>query len=590
MQPIDPAKNSEAALQPLSLLERGQGEGVCPLVPEAITHALGSPQIFAAVCAVAFACGAIVIAQRPQPCDDAYITFRHVRNLVDHGRPAWNLTGQPVLGSTSPAFMFVLMLPGMIFGSGQLPWISLAANGAFNALIVIFSFLILRDFGCGVLASLLGAFVIGINSTNVIIFSQGFEAAMLVATILIAIYTARVGALRTAVFVSSIAPLVRPEGVLVCVMVWTSILLRRHFQYRLIAVFLIMPALWALFATVYYGSPIPHSLRAISRFSAIYFPYNATQLGLIDRLTSLIPNAWHLWRDPMASLLANGVWQDPAPDALSYIRTYLVGIGAVISLFFAWRRGEGRLLYVTYPPLFLLLFAFLAHTKPWYYPSVVALELLAVIAGLFIAIETVCARLSAAYRRSLARLGVFTISLIAVFMASANQYSINRGEYDYEGKGPLFARHPFGKLWELWEDQRYYQYRTVAEFLNPRSQTTTTALITEVGIFGYRYEGNVLDSVGLCSPESLQFYPPPPDEIWRPDGRLYSKAETMVPTRLIMTLLPEYVVDSRTYLAHLFRDESPFLERYIQIAEFGKVWGEPLQVFARRDLVIDRTH
>jgi hypothetical protein len=54
------------------------------------------------------AAGAFLLAQGLQPCDDAYITFRHARNLVRHLRPVWNLEGPPVLGSTSPAFVFLL--------------------------------------------------------------------------------------------------------------------------------------------------------------------------------------------------------------------------------------------------------------------------------------------------------------------------------------------------------------------------------------------------------------------------------------------------------------------------------------------------
>ena len=44
----------------------------------------------------------VVLIRYAWLCDDAYITFRHAKNLVEAGRPAWNLTGDPVLGSTSP--------------------------------------------------------------------------------------------------------------------------------------------------------------------------------------------------------------------------------------------------------------------------------------------------------------------------------------------------------------------------------------------------------------------------------------------------------------------------------------------------------
>ncbi|MDO8632870.1 MAG: hypothetical protein Q7R41_20495 [Phycisphaerales bacterium] len=549
-----------------------------------LSQPFGSARIFLLVLIVAVASGGFLISQRPQPCDDAYITFRHVRNLIEYGRPSWNLHGVPVLGSTSPGYMFALAGPAFFFGSVNLDWIALGINGAFHVFIVVFAFLTLRDFGCGVFASLMGSTLVGVNSVNLVIFAQGFENAMFTAVMLAAFYCASAGERRLAVVLASLAPLVRPEGVIVSAMVWGALLLRRRARWGFVPLFLLLPVVWAVFASAYYGSPIPHSLWAMKQFPAIYYPYQYHSVDFLGRLPGLFNSVLHLWQDPAGPLLVHGLWKDPSPGLLSNVRYSIVVAGAFLSVGFALRARAKCLVYVLFPPLFLILFALLAYTKPWYYPSFVTSSLIAVCAGWFLAIE----RFSSQFARrwphvSLSHYQPVCILAVVLLLLSADRYGINRGQYDYAAKGLLFARHPFGKLWELWEDQRYYQYRSAAELLNARSDRDATALITEVGVFGFFYRGAVLDTVGLCSPEALRFYPPPPADIFRADGQLYSKAETFAPTAMILELRPDFVVNSRAYLARLFRDDSQFLHEYVEIAALGKIWGEPLLIYERRD-------
>lgn len=549
-----------------------------------LSRPFGSARVFLMVLIVAVASGGFLISQRPQPCDDAYITFRHVRNLIEHGRPSWNLHGAPVLGSTTPGYMFALAGPAFFFGSANLDWIALGINGAFQVLIVVFAFLILLDFGCGVFAALMGSTLVGVNSVNLMIFAQGFENAMFTAVMLAGLYLARVGACRLAILLASLAPLIRPEGVLVSGLVWSVLLFQRRCRLTLVPLFLLLPLLWMVFATIYYGSPIPQSLLAMKCFPAIYYPYQYCSVDVLERLPGLLSHVLHLWQDPAGPLLVHGMWKDPSPGLLSGVRYAFVIAGGLLAVGYALRKRANRLVYVLFPPFFLILFALLAYTKPWYYPSFVTTSLIAVCAGWFRAIEwffPVFASHHPTFR--LSHFQPASILAVALMLLSADRYGINEGQYDYAAKGVLFARHPFGKLWELWEDQRYYQYRSAAELLNARSDRDATALITEVGVFGFFYIGEVLDTVGLCSPEALEFYPPPPTDVWRADGQLYSKAETFAPTAIIVELRPDYVVNSRAYLAHLFRDDSQFLREYVEIAALGKVWGEPLLIYERRD-------
>lgn len=76
------------------------------------------------------------------------------------------------------------------------------------------------------------------------------------------------------------------------------------------------------------------------------------------------------------------------------------------------------------------------------------------------------------------------------------------------------------------------------------------ALTSEVGVFGYFYSGDVIDTVGLCSPESLAFFPPPDWDIHDDDGHPYTLGNTLTPTNMVTTLRPDFVVNSEFYIAN----------------------------------------
>ncbi len=50
----------------------------------------------------------------------------------------------------------------------------------------------------------------------------------------------------------------------------------------------------------------------------------------------------------------------------------------------------------------------------------------------------------------------------------------------------------------------------------------------------------------------------------------------------VMTLKPDYVVNSRYFMANLLRPGSPFLKEYDEIARGRPVYGEPILIYERR--------
>gem|GEM_PF-6044479 len=147
----------------------------------------------------------------------------------------------------------------------------------------------------------------------------------------------------------------------------------------------------------------------------------------------------------------------------------------------------------------------------------------------------------------------------------------------------MHARDPRGDSWHGTESSRLVRYRQAAEYLNPRVSGAQTVLTSEVGVFGFYFEGPVIDAVGLCTPASLRFFPPSRDDTFDHEGNYRTEASNFTPTPMVMALRPDYLVNSLVFSRNLLREDSPFLEEYVRQHELPPIWGEPLVIFRRRD-------
>ena len=134
-----------------------------------VVQAFGSTKAFAVVVLLALGCAVFLGSQKLQPSDDAYITFRHVKNLVDHARPAWNLSGEPVLGTTTPAYGLTLACFCLVLGFDRIDQAALYLNVVFHFLTVVLTYLAAKDLFGRVLPAVLTALLIGLNAVNVFV-------------------------------------------------------------------------------------------------------------------------------------------------------------------------------------------------------------------------------------------------------------------------------------------------------------------------------------------------------------------------------------------------------------------------------------
>jgi hypothetical protein len=524
------------------------------------------PVVLMALVAVAALVAVGLALQGSKPNDDAYITFRHAKHLAVHGRPAWNLDGAPVMGSSSPVWVAVLGGLGRIFGAERIPRLAFAANVLLLGAAAALAYLVAESLLGAPLPALLAALLVGTHGVNVFVAALGFEAPLLTAVLLAAPWAALGGRPVLALFLASLAPLVRPEGILATPVVWGCVLARRpRSGWRLpLAAYGAVPLLWLVFASAYYGSPIPHSIAAKRLFPASHRPYEARQLDLTARVAELPRHLVSTWADPIEPAVYAGERRTGAPTAAEWAAFALCAIGSLALLVSLLLRRDPRALYFAYPPLFVGLYAWIGHLHAWYLPPLVTFVILLGYCGAVFALAGAAER----WKRDRRHTAVAAVAVFLAFLAT--------GAYGFGA-----ARDPRGEPWPKWENERFAGYRRAAVFLNALPGTKPAALISEVGVFGWFYEGPVIDALGLCSPEVLRFFPPPREEAVDAEGRYRAPANNFVPGAMVAELRPAYVVNSVAYIAHLLEPGSRFHAEYRVVAELGEAWRHPI-VIAKR--------
>ena len=242
--------------------------------------------VFALVAAAVAVRLALMIAARGTLIDDAYITLRYGRNLaLGHG-PVYN-PGERVLGAP-PIWIFVtgtLWRLASFFSSrpADAGYFVSALNAALSGAV------------CWLLARVTSAKGSLLAWAPLILFAfflpfldnatSGMETTLFVLALLLGYLDVLRGRPGRAALVLGASILVRPEGVL-WIAALALVLLLRGVRPRLRSIWpvALVPGTWWLFATLYYGTPVPHNAVAKSGWSA-----GSTNAGaLLARLVDIL--------------------------------------------------------------------------------------------------------------------------------------------------------------------------------------------------------------------------------------------------------------------------------------------------------------
>jgi hypothetical protein len=191
--------------------------------------------------------------------EDFYITLRYAENVA-HGKGMVYNLGERVLGTTTPFYTLFLALIAWL-GMDPVFW-GKAANILADGVSCWLLFRLGRAAGLPG-AGLVAAALLALSPPNLTWSISGMETSLVTAAglaVLVALAEKRPVALGIG---SAVVVLLRIDGLLLVLVALAAWWIReRRFPARPTAVFLLLLFPWLLFATWYYGSPVPTSAIA----------------------------------------------------------------------------------------------------------------------------------------------------------------------------------------------------------------------------------------------------------------------------------------------------------------------------------------
>jgi hypothetical protein len=197
----------------------------------------------------------------PTTGDDAYITFRYARNLISGLGYVFN-AGEHVLGTTTPLYTLYLALIGKLGLDFIL--VGKLTNIVADTAAVVLLFLVVYRATNRIVAWVLAVLLLS-SPYNLQFSAGGMETGIYTFLILVVFYLYEQRRWKWMALAGGILVLVRPDGLFVLMVIalfWLidGLKLRDGVKYAFLTVLVILP--WLVFATWYFGSPIPHSIIA----------------------------------------------------------------------------------------------------------------------------------------------------------------------------------------------------------------------------------------------------------------------------------------------------------------------------------------
>ena len=483
----------------------------------------------------------------PRPNDDAFITFRYVENITSGLGFVYN-QGEKVLGTTTPLYTLLLSLLYFPFKT-NLPWLGLLLNTLADCGTILWLGWLGKKFcppnlrGFEYVAPLL--FALSVFSSNWCI--AGMETSLFSFLLISTFGLGIMGRTHLAAVAATLAVFCRPEGILMVGLALAAFwLMSRRFPWREALIIAGIGLPWLIFATLYYGNPLPQSLLAKGEGVYIF-----EETGL----SRLKPFSLIAWDNPFGQFITNLQLPDGKRILLvGLIATLtfggLIGLGA----WRIWRVNKIAAVWAAGFPLLFNLAYILAQFRKvlifdWYLVPLVPWYLLLIGLGLAQLVEILPGP------KKLWANGILTLF---VGISLVNQLQA----YDF-GRSRM---------------QSPEHYREAANFLAPRLKPGQTIVAPEIGMLGYfAPTARIFDSVGLVSPEALKYYPVPKNEL---------ASNNAVPSRMVLEQKPEYVISLELFVRNSLKLSPEFQANYtlLQKIPTNTYGSDGLLIFIRKDL------
>jgi hypothetical protein len=386
--------------------------------------------------------------------DDALISVRIARNLASGGGFTYDL-GSRIQSSSTPLWTLFSSGVWWLFGTKSLyvlPLIGLTADSLTAGAIVLLANIGLNEHPAGSLGDrgriswfgpvASGCFYAGL-STTALIAPLGLETGVYTLTTTSILLLITLKRYRSAAILSGLAMLLRPDGVLLGLIVFGAALLGDP---RMVpSVILLMAAIVApynLFALAYYGTLIPQTILA---------------------KTLIARSAWVEWKSFVDKFF------------LSSVKVWLPGALFIVGLMTILLKRHKLRSSMIWMVLYVAGFSTFAAWWPWYFPPAMIGYSVAVGVGLAVIISTI--KFKPMVRGTIS-IGIMVCLFIAL---SVQTVSIARSTL------------PANKI--------YAQRELMAQWIDEHTTQDASVMLEPVGIVGYFSSRRFLDYPGLVSRE-----------------------------------------------------------------------------------------
>jgi MFS family permease len=488
----------------------------------------------------------------PRTIDDAFITFRYSRNIVEGQGFVYN-PGERVLGTTTPLFTLLMAAISAVTGQQDYQWYAIAVSALADAATAALLFLLARRLtdsdGAGALLGALWA----ISPMSVTFAVGGMETSVNILWMVAAVWSSVNGRERQVGAFAALGLLTRIDALL-----WIAPLLAfqlaerwraaagrplaERLPWRAWLVCALILAPWVIFSALYFGSPLPRSVTA-------------------KTLAYVMPPASALSR--LIQAYATPFFEFDAFGSIGAMAGFVVYTTlSVIGVLYVARRLPRLLPFVIYPYLYLAAFSF---ANPlifrWYLAPPMPAWMLAILAGccaLLIAIQ------SAAERRWVSQVG---LGLLAVVWGSLslNAWAMHP-DHGPDRPAPRMA----------WHQQELYYQQIGAQLRDEYGVTPDTLVAAgDIGAVGYFSRAAIMDTVGLVTPEMARYYPVPPELIV--PGQNYA-----IPPQIIADTQPRFLVAMEAAVRLGLERDPAFQSEYELVLEIPTdFYGTGMRLYQR---------
>jgi len=489
----------------------------------------------------------------PRTVDDAFITFRYSRNIVEGHGFVYN-PGTRTLGTTTPLFTLLMAGAGWITGSDDYPWFALIVSAAADALSAVLLALLVRRLTGHTVPGVIAGVLWAINPVSVTFAVGGMETSVAILWMVAAVYAYVVGRDRWMALFAALGVLTRVDALLWAgplfahqlLLAWRAGRGWARVPWRSWAVFVATLAPWYLFSAAYFGTLLSRSL------SAKRVAYIVDDLQALVRFFQQIATPFFEYETLGVPGIAIGIVLYPAL--------------AAAGTWYVVKRQPRALPFLLYPWLYVAVFSAMNPLLfRWYLAPLLPPYFVAIVLGVW---ALAGAGAEAAQRP---RLGLAaTTTLGALFVALSLNAWVLHPDHGRDRPAPEMAWHKI----EL-------NYRRMAEALRRDFGVSEETVVAagDIGAVGYYSRAHILDTVGLVTPEMSAYYPL--DASLLAEGANYA-----VPPAIIMDYQPDYIVLMESFVRNGLARDPAFKRLYAQVRFFPTdYYGTGMILYQRRDLI-----